>query len=484
MTLWIATVVGIGVLLALDIRQARRPHEVGFREALGWSLAYIAAAVAFGLGLLAVAGTGPATEFFTGYLVEKTLSIDNLFVFAVLLGQFAVPARYQQKVLLIGVLGALVLRGLFIAVGAAAVQRFAVTFLFFGVFLIYTAVKLLRSHGRPPDVGGSRAIRLLRRVVPVTDDPADGRLFTRVAGRRVATSLFLVVAAILAVDIVFALDSIPAIFGITDNAYLVFTTNAFALLGLRALYLLLVGLLDRLVHLHYGLAAILGLIGVKLSLHYLHTVWPALPQIPTMLSLAVILAVLATVTVTSLVRTRSGSAGEGDDGGAGVGHGDGHAVRGGGFEGATPPSPPLPRCGVPSRSIGATLGAEERTMRYALLIHYREPADGDLSEEVVAEAKAAFDAYGRALREAGVLLSADVLQPTAATTTVTRVDGTLRVQDGPFAETREALAGVFLVDVPDLDAAIGWAEKCPAAQWGAVEVRPSGTAFLDGAWTG
>jgi tellurite resistance protein TerC len=301
---WLATLAGIGVLVAIDVRQARRPHEVGFREALTWSVVYIAAAVGFGLGVFLFAGTGPGTEFFAGYLMEKTLSVDNLFVFAVILGQFAVPARYQQRVLLIGVLGALVLRAAFIAVGAAAVQRYTITFLFFGVFLVYTAVKLLRTHGEPPDIGRGRAMRLVRRVVPVTDELAGGRLFTRVAGRRRATPLFLVAVAILAIDIVFALDSIPAIFGITESTYLVFTTNAFALLGLRALYFLLVGLLDRLVHLHYGLAVALGFIGVKLVLHYLHTVWPAVPEIPLPLSLAVILGVLVTTTVTSLVRTR------------------------------------------------------------------------------------------------------------------------------------------------------------------------------------
>jgi len=129
------------------------------------------------------------------------------------------------------------------------------------------------------------------------------------------------------------------------------------------------------------------------------------------------------------------------------------------------------------------MGSEERTMRYALLMHYREPGEGQLSEEVIVEAKAAFDAYGRALEQAGVLLSADVLQPTAASTTVTRRDGVLQVQDGPFAETKEALAGVFLLNVPDLDAAIGWAEKCPGAQWGVIEVRPTATAFVDGTWT-
>jgi hypothetical protein len=134
-------------------------------------------------------------------------------------------------------------------------------------------------------------------------------------------------------------------------------------------------------------------------------------------------------------------------------------------------------------AVGATLGSEEMTMRYALLMHYREPAEGEISEEAIAEAIEAFGAYGRALEQAGVLRSADVLQPTAATTTVTRREGVLRVQDGPFAETKEALAGVFVLDVPDLDAAIGWAEKCPGAQWGVIEVRPTATAFVDGAWT-
>jgi tellurite resistance protein TerC len=301
---WLATVAGIVVLVTIDLWQARRPHEVGFREAATWSIVYVAAAVAFGVGLLLTAGTGPGIQFFTGYVVEKSLSIDNLFVFAVILGQFAVPARHQARVLMIGVLGALVLRAVFIVLGAAAVQRYTITFLFFGAFLIYTGVKLIRSHGAPPDMQRSRAVRLVRRVVPVSDEPAEGRLLTRAGGRLMATPLFLVVAAILTVDIVFALDSIPAIFGITDSAYLVFTANAFALLGLRALYFLLTGLLDRLVHLHYGLAILLGFIGTKLVLHFLHGVWSAVPEIPLPLSLAVIVGVLATTTVTSLRSTR------------------------------------------------------------------------------------------------------------------------------------------------------------------------------------
>ena len=302
---WGVTIALVLGLLVVDlVLAAMRPHKVGFKEALAWSLFYIGVAIAFGIWFAAAYGGDAGTQYFAGWIVEKSLSVDNLFVFAVLLGQFAVPPRHQQRVLLIGVIGALVLRAVFITVGAAAVHRYAITFLFFGAFLVYTAVQLIRSHGAPPDISGGRMMRLVRRVVPVTDDTSSGRLFTRAGGRRVATPLFLAVAALLAVDIVFALDSIPAIFGITDSTYLVFTTNAFALLGLRALYFLLVGLLDRLVHLHYGLAVVLGFIGVKLMLHYLHTVWSAVPEIPMLLSLGVIIGVLGTVTATSLFTTR------------------------------------------------------------------------------------------------------------------------------------------------------------------------------------
>ena len=301
---WLATLGGLGALVAIDIWQARRPHEVRFREALTWSLIYIGAAVIFGAFLAVLAGSGPATGFFTGYLVEKSLSVDNLFVFAVILGRFAVPARHQQRVLLIGVLGALVLRAVFIGAGAAAVQRFTVTFVIFGAFLLYTAVQLVRAHGQTPDGSNTLPVRALRTVMPVTSDYNSDKLLTRVAGRRAATPLLVVVVSILSVDILFALDSIPAIFGITDSGYLVFTANAFALLGLRALYFLLVGLLDRLVHLHYGLAVVLGFIGVKLLLHCAHSVSGGVPEIPTLVSLLVVLAVLAVTTVTSLRATR------------------------------------------------------------------------------------------------------------------------------------------------------------------------------------
>jgi tellurite resistance protein TerC len=305
--MWLASVAGIVALISVDLWQSRRPHEVGFREAAVWSAVYVAAALLFGAGVLLTAGAQAGVQFFSGYLVEKSLSIDNLFVFAVVLAQFAVPARHQARVLMIGVLGALVLRGVFIAVGAAAVQRYAITFLFFGAFLVFTGVRLFRSHGEQPDIRNSRPIRLLRRIMPMTDDSSSGRLLVRAGGRWKATPVLLATAAILAVDIVFALDSIPAIFGITDNAYLVFTTNAFALLGLRALYFLMIGLLDRLVYLHYGLAILLGFIGVKLVLHYLHTVWAAIPAIPLPLSMAVIITTLTATTAASLLRSRQKS---------------------------------------------------------------------------------------------------------------------------------------------------------------------------------
>ncbi len=314
---WFVTVAGVGLLVAVDAWQARRPHEVQFREALTWSLVYVGVAVLFGAALAVFAGGKPATAYFAGYLVEKSLSVDNLFVFAVILAQFAVPARNQQRVLLIGVVGALALRAAFIAAGAAVVQRFAVTFVVFGGFLLYTGVHLVRAHGQTPDVANNRAVRLLRKVMPVTDGYQQDVLLTRVDGRRAATPLLVAAIAILSVDILFALDSIPAIFGITDSGYLVFTANAFALLGLRALYFLLVGLLNRLVHLHYGLALVLVFIGVKLVLHYAHTVNPAVPEISTLVSLLVVLGVLTVTAVTSLRASHRREGGSVTEGGAG-----------------------------------------------------------------------------------------------------------------------------------------------------------------------
>ena len=307
-TLWAITLAAVLALIAVDFLLTRRPHEVSLREASLWSAFYIALPLAFGGWVWWRYGSGRGTEFLAGYLVEKSLSVDNLFVFMLLLSAFAVPAVLQQRVLLYGIVGALVLRGVFIALGAAALDAFSATFLIFGLILAATAVKVFRDarggHGQEVDVSRMRSVRLLRKVFPVTDDYAGPKLLVRQGARRALTPLAVVVVAVFATDVVFAVDSVPAVYGITDDPYLVFATNAFALLGLRALYFLLAGALSRLVHLGYGLAAILAIIGVKLVLHWAHTVWSSVPEIPTLLSLGLIVGILALVTVTSLAATR------------------------------------------------------------------------------------------------------------------------------------------------------------------------------------
>jgi TerC family integral membrane protein len=307
-TLWAVTIGAVLLLVALDFLLTRKPHEVSIREATGWSIFYIGLPVLFGVWIWSQYGSGRGTEFYTGYLVEKSLSVDNLFVFMLLLGAFAVPKELQQRVLLFGIVGALVLRGVFIALGAAALERFSITFLIFGGILLATAVKVYRDarsgHGGEVDVSSMRSVRLIRRLFPVTDDYRGSRLTVIEAGRRSLTPLAVVVVAVFATDVVFAVDSVPAVYGVTDDPYLVFATNAFALLGLRALYFLLESMLSRLVHLGYGLAIILGFIGVKLVLHWAHKIWTGVPEVPTLLSLLVIIGILALVTVTSLLATR------------------------------------------------------------------------------------------------------------------------------------------------------------------------------------
>jgi tellurite resistance protein TerC len=307
-TLWAVTLAAVLGLIAVDFLLTRRPHEVSLREAGLWSAFYVALPLGFGGWVWWRYGSQRGTEFLAGYLVEKSLSVDNLFVFMLLLGAFAVPAALQQRVLLYGIVGALVLRGGFIALGAAALETFSATFLVFGLILAATAVKVAKDarsgHDKEVDVSRMRSVRMLRRFFPVTDDYAGPRLTVRQGTRRALTPLAVVVVAVFATDVVFAVDSVPAVYGITEDPYLVFATNAFALLGLRALYFLLAGMLSRLVHLGYGLAAILALIGVKLVLHWAHTVWSAVPEIPTLLSLGLIVGILALVTATSLHATR------------------------------------------------------------------------------------------------------------------------------------------------------------------------------------
>ncbi len=307
--LWWLTIAAVLALVAFDFVMTRRPHDPSMREAVSWSVFYVAIPVGFGVWLWSAHGAQTGLEYYTGYLVEKSLSVDNLFVFLLLLGAFAVPRELRQRVLLIGVVGALVLRGIFIALGAQLIASFSIAFLLFGAILLATAVKVLRdamSHAdQSVDIASLPSVRLMRRFRPVTDTYHGTRMSIRLAdGRTALTPLALVVVAILATDIVFAVDSVPAVYGITGDPYLVFVTNAFALLGLRALFFLLEGALSRLAHLGYGLAVILAFIGVKLVLHWAHGIWAWLPTVPTLASLAVIVGVLAVVTVTSLRSTR------------------------------------------------------------------------------------------------------------------------------------------------------------------------------------
>jgi len=302
---WALTIGVIVALLTVDLLVATvRPHAVGYREAAAWSVCYITVAVVFGLVLASQVGWGYGTQYFAGYLVEKSLSIDNLFVFVIIMAAFAVPREHQQRVLIFGIIAALALRAVFIAVGAALLSLLSVMFLIFGLLLIWTAVRLYRHRGEDPDVGNNALVRVSRRILPVTDTYDDGKLISRAGGRRMVTPLFIVVITIGGTDILFALDSIPAVFGVTDQPYIVFTANAFALLGLRALFFLVTGLLDRLVYLSGGLALILAFIGVKLILHWGHGLDPRVPEITTAVSLAVIAVVLTATTVASLIKSR------------------------------------------------------------------------------------------------------------------------------------------------------------------------------------
>jgi tellurite resistance protein TerC len=302
---WALTLGLIGALLALDlIIGTVRPHVVGFGEATAWSVFYIAAAVAFGVVFGAVAGWDFGTEYFAGYIVEKSLSVDNLFVFVIIISTFAVPERHQHKVLTFGIMAALALRVVFIALGATLLSLFSFMFLIFGLLLIFTAVQLYRHRDEDPSVEDNGLVRIARRLLPVTTEYDEGRLVTAAGGRRMVTPLFIVLIAIGSTDILFALDSIPAVFGVTEEAYIVFVANAFALLGLRALFFLVKGLLDRLVYLSTGLALILAFIGVKLVLHWAHGLSDRVPEISTPVSLGVILVVLVVTTVASLAKSR------------------------------------------------------------------------------------------------------------------------------------------------------------------------------------
>ncbi len=319
--IWIITCVAILGLFIFDFfAHVRVPHDPSFRESAIWSTVYVTLAVLFGFFVWWYWGSQFGGEYFAGYVTEKALSVDNLFVFTVIMASFAVPRIYQQKLLLIGIVMALVMRAAFIAVGAAAINAFSWVFYVFGAFLIFTALKLARETGHEREAEVERENRLVtfvRRFVPTTDDYDGDKFITRINGKRFVTPMMLALVAIGFTDLLFALDSIPAIYGLTEEPYIVFTANAFALMGLRQLYFLIGGLLDRLIYLSAGLAIILGFIGVKLILHALHKNtlpfinggnYVDVPEISTGMSMSVIGVVLLITTVASLVRTRGRSA--------------------------------------------------------------------------------------------------------------------------------------------------------------------------------
>ncbi|SDP54912.1 tellurite resistance protein TerC [Klenkia soli] len=361
---WGLTVAAVLAMIVFDfVGHVRTPHAPSLKESATWSAIYVGIAILFGLGVLVFAGGTFGGEYFAGYVTEKALSVDNLFVFVLIMASFGVPRELQQKVLLFGIAFALVLRTIFIFVGAAAIENFSWVFYLFGAILIYTAVVQARSggHDEEEEFKENGVLRLVKKVVPTTEEYHSDRLTTKIDGKRFITPLMIALIAIGTADIIFAVDSIPAIFGLTQETYLVFAANAFSLLGLRQLFFLIDGLLDRLVYLAYGLAVILGFIGIKLVIHALHTNElpfinggehiTVIPEIPTWLSLLVILVTLVVTTVLSLRKNKKDEAagltsptGAGDKGAGRDGlHAQGPGDRDGSPAGARGEAPPSGR---------------------------------------------------------------------------------------------------------------------------------------------
>ena len=311
LTVWLLTIVALCVLVGADFFIGRKPHDVSVKEAGIWTVVWVVLACLFGLGLLLFGGGKPTGEFFAGYITEKSLSVDNLFVFVLIMGKFAVPSQYQQRVLMVGVVMALVLRAGFIAAGAAIISAFSWVFYIFGAFLIWTAWKLVqdaRKDGHDEEYEENKLLKMVEKRFGVADRYHGTKLWIEENGKRVMTPMLVVMLAIGTTDVLFALDSIPAIFGLTQDPYIVFTANAFALMGLRQLYFLIGGLLRKLVHLSYGLSVILGFIGIKLVLHALHESGVHVPEISIPVSLGVICGVLVVTTITSLVASKKQAA--------------------------------------------------------------------------------------------------------------------------------------------------------------------------------
>jgi tellurite resistance protein TerC len=302
---WAATIAAIAGLLSLDwLLLGGDRRGIAFAQAVRWSVLYVVVSLAFGVVFGAIAGWDLGTQYFAGYIVEKSLSVDNLFVWVIIIGAFAVPAHLQPRALTTGIVLALLLRAVLIALGAALIDSFSFMFLIFGLALLATAVQLYRHRDKDPDVSENPIVSATRRLLAVTDSYRGARLLVRDHGRLALTPLFMALLAIGTTDVIFALDSIPAVFGITTHAYIVFAANAFALLGLRPLFFLVSGLLDRLIYMSTGLATVLAFIGVKLVLEFAHKHNGHVPQISTVTSLLVIVAVLGVTVLSSLAAVR------------------------------------------------------------------------------------------------------------------------------------------------------------------------------------
>jgi tellurite resistance protein TerC len=298
---WAALAAVIVTMLAIDLLAHRGAHAIGFREAAVWSGVWVGVSLIFALVVSLTLGGDAGVQFTTAWLLEKSLSVDNLFVFALIFGYFRVPRAYQHRVLFAGVVGALVFRGILLSAGVAVVSAFSAILFAFAAVLLYSAYKLLNGDDAGYDPNRSLAVRLLRKVLPVREEYAGAKFFVVEAGRRVATPLLAVLVAIEAADLVFAVDSVPAVLGVSEDPFIVYSSNAFAILGLRALYFLLAGLLDRFHLLSKGLAVILSFIGVKLVLEAAHkTITTSVPEISSLASLTVIVLVLGASVLLSL----------------------------------------------------------------------------------------------------------------------------------------------------------------------------------------
>ena len=284
-------------MLAIDLVAHRHAHVIGLREAASWSIFWVLSGITFGIIIWSLYGADFGQQYFAGFVIEKSLAVDNVFVWAIIFASFGVPAKYQHRVLFLGVLGALVFRGIFIALGATLINNFAWILYFFAALLVFTGIQMLRHRNDHGDPANSKIYKLFTRFIPMTDAFHGQKFIVRVGGALVATPLLAVLVLVEVTDIVFAIDSIPAIFAVTSEPFLVFTANAFAILGLRAMYFLLADLVHRFIYLKIGLAAILIWVGVKMALH-------DVVKVPTTLSLSVIIGILAISVIASLIATR------------------------------------------------------------------------------------------------------------------------------------------------------------------------------------